>query len=48
MRHWIETRYPPALRHVPDQLRWSAIKDWHGLLLAAGIAVVVLGSRHAH
>ena len=21
---------------------------WHGLLLAAGIAIVVLGSRHAH
>ncbi len=38
VRHWIETHYPPALRHVPDQLRWSAIKDWHGLLLARGWA----------
>ena len=38
VRHWIEAHYPPALRHVPDQLRWSAIKDWHGLLVARGWA----------
>lgn len=38
VRHWIETHYPPALRHVPDQLRWSVIKDWHGLLVARGWA----------
>ena len=38
VRHWIETHYPAALRHVPDQLRWSAIKDWHGLLVARGWA----------
>ena len=38
VRHWIETHYPPTLRHAPDQLRWSEIGDWHRQLLARGWA----------
>ena len=38
VRHWIERRYPPELRHVPDQLRWDQIKHWHAQLVARGWA----------
>ncbi len=38
VRHWLEAHYPPELRHVPDQLRWSEIKGWHAQLVAQGWA----------
>ncbi|MBI2801764.1 MAG: acyl-CoA dehydrogenase family protein [Gammaproteobacteria bacterium] len=38
VRQWIEVNYPAELRHVPDQLRWTEIREWHRRLIARGWA----------
>ena len=38
VRGWITANYPPELRHLPMQIRWADIRDWHHRLLARGWA----------
>lgn len=38
VRRWVEANYPPELRHVPGQLRWAEIRDWHLRLVERGWA----------
>lgn len=46
VREWIECHYPAPLRHAPDQLRWSTVKDWHGALVARGWAAPAWPVEH--
>lgn len=38
VRTWLGENYPDELRHLPYQVRWSEIREWHGRLLERGWA----------
>ena len=46
VRQWLEANYPPELRHVPDQLRWAEIREWHQCLVARGWAAPAWPREH--
>jgi alkylation response protein AidB-like acyl-CoA dehydrogenase len=46
VRTWLGENYPPQLRHLPYQVRWSEIREWHGRLLDRGWAAPAWPPEH--